>query len=180
MKRVKKETFNSDEVYKPKIKYHNNPTFYSSLFPIKSTSPLKHELKIIEKNFEENIQDDIYLDEILIKNDICDNISRSETPVKVFNNVSPNQINTIDCFKQEIDMIMNKHYITYEFENYKYILFEKRSNNSILIHKFNTLNELTKIIIYDDSIISILNVNTNKLKYFNNSDELYDFGLLTI
>ena len=176
MNRVKKEIFKLDEVYKPITKYYDNQINYSSLFPVKSTSPLKQELEI----FDENIQDDIYLNEFLIKNDIYDDIPRSEPPVNIFNNVSPNQINIMDCFKEEIDVNINEHYKTYKFENYKDILFEKCSNNSILIHKTNTLNELNRIILHDDSMISILNVNTNKLKYFNNLDEFYDFDLLMI
>lgn len=180
MNKSRKNIFNSDEIYKPKTKYYKKQTYYSSLFPIKSTSPLKNELEIFDENFEQNIQDDTYMKKKSFKINEQYNIPRSESPINVFHSVSPIQLNNIDIFKQEIGIIIELYYITYEFKNYNYILFEKRPNNSMIIYKIDFFNELNQIVFHDDSMVSILNVNTNELKYFNNLYEFYDFTLSTI
>lgn len=179
MNRVKSEVFNPNEVFKPKTKYYKKPTYFSTLFPVKSSSPLKNELEIIEESYDENIQDDIYIDELLINEEKNEEIPRSEAPINIFHNISPIQLNTIDYLKQEVDLIITMYFIEYEFEKYNYILFEKRPD-CILIHKTKTISEINKIILHNDSMLAILNVVKNKIKYFKTLDELYDFGLLSI
>ena len=179
MNRVKKEIFNPNEVFKPKTKYYKKPTYFSALFPVKSTSPLKNELEIIEESCDENIKDDIYINELIINETKKEEISRSEAPLNIFHNISPIQLNTIDYLKQEVDLIITMYFIKYEFEKYDYILFEKRPD-CILIHKAKTISEINRILFHDDSMMAILNVVKNKIKYFKTLDDFYDFGLLSI
>lgn len=179
MNRVKKENFDPIEVFKPKMKYYKKPTYFSTLFPIKSTSPLKNELEIIEESCDEDIKDDVYINDILFKEKEYEEISRSTAPLNVFHNISPVQFNTIDYLKQEVDLIINMYFVQYEFEKYNYILFEKRPNCT-LIHKIKTISELNRIILHDDSMMAVLNVTQNKIKYFKSINEFYDFGLISI
>ena len=179
MNRVKKEIFNPIEVFKPKMKYYRKPNYFSTLFPIKSTSPLKNELEIIEESCDENIKDDIYIDELIINETKEEEIFRSEAPVNIFHNISPVQLNTIECLKQEVELIITMYFVRYEFEKYNYILFEKR-HDCTLIHKTNSISEINRIILHDDSMMAILNVTRNKIKYFKTIDEFYDFGLIDI
>lgn len=179
MNRVKKEIFDPVEVFKPKMKYYKKPTYFSTLFPIKSTSPLKNELEIIEESCDENNKDDVYIDEILCKEKEYDEISRSKAPLNIFRNISPIHLNTIDYLKQEVDLIINMYFVEYEFEKYNYILFEKRPDCT-LIHKTKTILEINKIILHDDSMMAILNVIQDKIKYFKTINEFYDFDLISI
>ena len=71
------------------------------------------------------------------------------------------------------------YFVRYEFEKYNYILFEKR-HDCTLIHKTNSISEINRIILHDDSMMAILNVTRNKIKYFKTIDEFYDFGLIDI
>jgi len=179
MNRVRKEVFNPIEVFKPKTKYYRKPTYFSTLFPVKSASPLRNELEIIEESSEEDIKDDIYIDKILLKKEEYEEISRPEAPLNVFHNISPIQLNTIECLKQEVDIIINLYFVQYEFEKYHYILFEKRPDCT-LIYKTKTITEINRIILHDDSMLAVLNVTQNKIKYFKSLNEFYDFGLLNI
>ena len=179
MNRVKKEIFNPVEVFKPKMKYYKKPTYFSTLSPVKSTSPLKNELEIIEESCDEDIKDDVYIDEFILNEKTYEEIPRSEAPLNIFRNISPVRLNTIDYLKQEVDLIINMYFVQYEFEKYNYILFEKRPECT-LIHKTKTISELNRIILHDDSMIAVLNVTQNKIKYFKTINEFYDFGLMSI
>lgn len=86
------------EVIRPKmhIKFNdntyrhvNNYSYYSTLFPVKSTSPLKHELLI-----DENLNEEYY------------DIQQTKRPINEFHSISPNEL---DNNSNEIYEINNKN-----------------------------------------------------------------------
>ena len=83
------------EVIKPKMhiklnnntyRHVNNYSYYSTLFPVKSTSPLKHEL-LIDENLDEEY----------------DNVQQTKCPINEFHSIFPNELDNNSNDISEID-----------------------------------------------------------------------------